>query len=329
MRYLVTGGAGFVGSHVVLALLDAGHDVAVLDDLSTGHRSAIPPGVPLFRVDLADYEATSGVLAQGPWDGVLHFAALSLVADSVEKPFYYLRHNGLTTLNLVEACVAHGVRKFVFSSTAALFGGADDCPSLISETASVEPGSPYGESKFMIERILHWADRIYGMRSACLRYFNAAGADPAGRAGEDHQPETHLIPLAIDAALGVRPALRLFGTDYPTHDGSCIRDYVHVADLADAHLKALAQIDERSVCYNVGTGRGYSNLEVIASVERVSGRAVPWNAAPRRDGDPVQLVADPALLRADTGWTPQFLELDQIVETALRWREKHPQGYAD
>ena len=326
MRYLVTGGAGFVGSHVVLALLDAGHEVAVIDNLSTGHRAAVPDGVSFFRVDLADYTATAEVVAQGPWDGVLHFAALSLVGDSMKNPLYYLRRNYFTALNLIEACVLHGVKKFVFSSTAALFGGADRA-GLIAETASIEPGSPYGESKFMIERVLHWAHEICGMHSGCLRYFNAAGADPLGRAGEDHRPETHLLPLTIDAALGRRPPLKLFGMDYPTRDGSCVRDYVHVADLADAHLKVLEQIDSGSVCYNVGNGHGYSNLEVLASVERVSGRKVPWEAAPRRGGDPARLVADSTLLRVDTGWTPRFAELDSIVETALRWRESHPQGY--
>lgn len=326
MRYLVTGGAGFVGSHAVLALLDAGHDVAVLDNLSTGYREAVPAGVPFHKVDLLDYAATSAVVAQGPWDGVLHFAALSLVGDSMRDPFHYLRQNYLTALNLVQTCVEHGVRKIVFSSTAALFGGPERLDP-IPETASVQPGSPYGESKLMIERVLHWADAIYGIRSACLRYFNAAGADPLGRAGEDHRPETHLIPLTIDAVLGRRSALKLFGTDYPTRDGSCVRDYIHVTDLADAHIRALAQIDHRSVTYNIGNGQGYSNLEVIQSVERVSGRKVPWEAAPRREGDPALLVANSATLRNDTGWTPRFGDIDSIVKTALRWRESHPDGY--
>ncbi|QDH16982.1 UDP-glucose 4-epimerase GalE [Swingsia samuiensis] len=326
MRYLITGGAGFVGSHVVLALLDAGHDVVVLDNLSTGHRKAVPLGVPFHHVDLLDYEATSAVVAQGPWDGVLHFAALSLVGESMRDPFYYLRQNYLTALNLVQSCVAHGVKKIVFSSTAALFGG-DERLDPIPETAIVQPGSPYGESKFMIERVLHWADSIYGLRSACLRYFNAAGADPFGRAGEDHRPETHLIPLTIDAALGRRPKLKLFGIDYPTKDGSCIRDYIHVTDLAEAHVKALAQIDDRSVVYNIGNGHGYSNLEVIQSVERVTGRKVPWEVGPRREGDPSLLVADSTTLRQETGWTPLFGDLDRIVETAFLWREKNPNGY--
>ncbi|EHH69650.1 UDP-glucose 4-epimerase GalE [Gluconobacter morbifer] len=328
MRYLVTGGAGFVGSHVVLALLDQGHDVVVLDNLSTGHRAAVPPGIPFHHVDLIDLDATRNVVSQGPWDGVLHFAALSLVGDSMREPFHYLRQNYLTALNLVQASAESGVKKIVFSSTAALFGGPERSAP-IPENAPVQPGSPYGESKFMIERVLYWADAIHGLRSACLRYFNAAGADPQGRAGEDHRPETHLIPLTIDAALERRPPLRLFGTDYPTPDGSCVRDYIHVTDLADAHIRALAQIDSRSVVYNIGNGHGYSNLEVIQSVERVSGRKVPWEAAPRRQGDPAMLVADSTTLRRETGWTPRFGELDRIVETALKWREAHPEGYQD
>lgn len=326
MRYLVTGGAGFVGSHVVLALLDAGHDVVVLDNLSTGYRKAVPAGVTFHKVDLLDYAATSAVVGQGAWDGVLHFAALSLVGDSMRDPFYYLRQNYLTALNLVQICVEHSVKKIVFSSTAALFGGPERLGP-IPETAPVQPGSPYGESKFMIERVLNWADAIYGLRSACLRYFNAAGADPQGRAGEDHRPETHLIPLTIDAALGRRSALKLFGTDYPTRDGSCIRDYIHVTDLADAHVRALGQIDHRSVTYNIGNGQGYSNLEVLQSVERVSGRKVPWEAAPRREGDPAFLVADSTALKNDTGWAPRFESIDSIVETALLWRKKNPNGY--
>lgn len=326
MRYLVTGGAGFVGSHVVLALLDAGHDVAVLDNFSTGHRAAVPEGVPVYHVDLMDDQATANVLGDKPWDGVLHFASLSLVGASMADSFHYLRQNYVTGLNLVQACAAHGVKKIVFSSTAALFGGPERAEP-IPETALVQPDSPYGESKFMVERILHWADRLYGVKSACLRYFNAAGADPHGRAGEDHRPETHLIPLAIDVALGRRSALRLFGTDYPTHDGSCIRDYIHVTDLADAHIRVLDQIGARSVVYNLGNGRGYSNLEVIQSVERVSGCKVAWEKAGRRPGDAAVLVADSTSLRQDTGWAPQWSTLDKIVETTLRWRKNNPEGY--
>jgi UDP-glucose 4-epimerase len=228
-------------------------------------------------------------------------------------------------MRLVEACVHFGVKRFVLSSTANLFGSPQRIP--IDETEAVDPGSPYGESKLMIERTLHWAGRIHGLRSACLRYFNAAGADPAGRAGEDHDPETHLIPLVIDAALGRRAEIAVFGSDYPTPDGTCVRDYIHVTDLADAHLRALARLDEQSVTYNLGNGAGHSVLEVIAAVERVSGRRVPVRLADRRAGDPAALVAASGRLRAETGWVPKYAELDRIVETALAWREAHPRGY--
>lgn len=326
MRCLVTGGAGFVGSHVALSLLDAGHEVVILDNLSTGHRAAVPPGARFVQGDLADAGSTDRVVAEGKWDAVLHFAALSLVGASMVEPYHYLRLNTLTSLNLIEACARHGVERFVFSSTAALFGG-EDRPPPITDDARIDPGSPYGESKFFIERALLWADRIHGMRHACLRYFNAAGADPQGRLGEDHRPETHLIPLTIDATLGRRPALKLFGNDYPTPDGTCIRDYIHVADLADAHIRAIGQLGDRSVTYNLGNGQGFSNLEVIQSVERVSGRAVPWDWAPRREGDPSVLVADSSRIRQDTGWTPRFADLETIIETAYCWRVAHPEGY--
>jgi UDP-glucose 4-epimerase len=326
MRYLVTGGAGFVGSHVVLALLDAGHTVAVLDNFSTGHHDAVPVGVQVHDMDLIDYKATARIVAQESWDAVLHFAALSLVGASMQDPFFYLRQNYLTSMNLIQACVDHGVKKFVFSSTAALFGGPERSTP-IAETALIQPSSPYGESKFMIERVLHWADQIYGLKSACLRYFNAAGADHKGRAGEDHRPETHLIPRAIDAVLDRGPALKLFGLDYPTRDGSCVRDYIHVTDLAEAHIRILDYINARSVVYNLGNGHGYSNLEVIQSVERVSGRKVPWEPAERRQGDSATLVADSTTLRRETGWLPRWGELDKIVETAFIWRQNNAGGY--
>lgn len=326
MRLLVVGGAGFVGSHVALSLLDAGHEVVILDNLSTGHRGAIPAGARFEEIDLADREATERLVAEGPWDAVLHFAALSLVGASMVEPYHYLRQNTLTSLNLIEACAKHGVRKFVFSSTAALFGG-EERSLPIDDTAPIDPGSPYGESKFFIERALLWADRIHGMRYACLRYFNAAGADQKGRLGEDHRPETHLIPLTIDAMLGRRPSLKLFGNDYATPDGTCIRDYIHVADLADAHIRSISRMDQGSVTYNLGNGTGFSILEVIRSVERVSGKNVPWDYAPRREGDPAILVADSTRIRKETGWTPAFADLDTIVSTAMNWRIAHPDGY--
>lgn len=324
-RYLVTGGAGYVGSHTVLALLDAGHEVTVYDNLRQGHREAVPPRVTLIEADIANTRRLDLVLGEGKWDAVFHFAALSLVGESMRDPFLYLMENAVGGMRLVEACVHYGIGRFVLSSTANLFGNPQRIP--IDENERVDPGSPYGESKLMIEQTLRWADRIHGLRSACLRYFNAAGADPDGRAGEDHTPETHLIPLVIDAALGRRPEIAVFGQDYDTPDGTCIRDYIHVTDLADAHLRALAKLDETSVTYNLGNGAGHSVLEVIRAVERVSGKTVPVRMAGRRPGDPAALVAASDRLRRETGWSPRFAELDKIVETALAWRLAHPQGY--
>ena len=325
-RYLVTGGAGYVGSHTVLALLDAGHEVTVYDNMRQGHREAVPDAVRLIEADIANTRRLDLVLGEARWDAVFHFAALSLVGESMQNPFLYLMENAVGGMRLIEACVHAGIRRFVLSSTANLFGNPQRIP--IDEEERIDPGSPYGESKLMIEQTLRWAGRIHGLNSACLRYFNAAGADPAGRAGEDHNPETHLIPLVIDAALGRRPEIAVFGSDYGTADGTCVRDYIHVSDLADAHLLALAQLDDRSVTYNLGNGAGHSVLEVIRSVERVSGRRVPVRMADRRPGDPAALVAASGKLRRETGWTPRFTELDRIVETALAWREAHPHGYA-
>jgi UDP-glucose 4-epimerase len=326
-RYLVTGGAGYVGSHLVLALLDAGHAVVVYDNLRQGHRAAVPQAAQLIEADIGNSRRLDLVLADGPWDAVFHFAALSLVGESMQKPLLYLIENAALGMRLIEACVQYGVRRFVLSSTANLFGSPSRMP--IGETEALDPGSPYGESKLMIERTLHWAGRIHGLRSACLRYFNAAGADPQGRAGEDHDPETHLIPLVIDAALGRRADIAVFGTDYPTPDGTCIRDYIHVTDLADAHLRALARLDETSVTYNLGNGAGHSVLDVISSVERVGGRKVPVRLAGRRPGDPAALVAASDLLRRETGWSPRYAALDDIVRTAWAWRDAHPDGYGD
>jgi UDP-glucose 4-epimerase len=325
-RYLVTGGAGFVGSHVVLALLDHGHDVVVFDNLSQGHRAAVPPAAGLVEGDLANNRVVGAVLADGPWEGVLHFAALSLVGESMKQPFRYLLENATNGIRLIEACVQHGIKHLVLSSTANLYGNAGDEP--IREDAVIDPGSPYGESKLMIEQALRWADRCCDLRSACLRYFNAAGADAGGRAGEDHEPETHLIPIVIDAALGRRAEIAVFGTDYPTPDGTCIRDYIHVADLADAHIRALNALDGGSVTYNLGTGKGNSVMEVIRSVERVGGRKVPIRLAERRAGDPAVLVAASNLIQRETGWRPHYTALDDIVRTAWAWREAHPHGYA-
>ncbi len=324
-RFLVTGGAGYVGSHTVLALLDRGEEVVVLDDLSKGHREALPARARLVAGRCDDRAKLAEAFALGPFDAVLHFAALSLVGESMREPLRYMAENLATTMAVADAAVKSGCRKFVMSSTAALFGFPERIP--IDEQQRLGPVSPYGESKLMCERALDWAERIHGLRFASLRYFNAAGADPLGRAGEDHDPETHLVPLAIDAALGLRGPLTVFGTDYPTPDGTGIRDYVHVTDLAEAHLRVLPLLEHRSVRYNLGNGTGYSVREVIETVGRVAGRPVPHVLGPRREGDPAVLVASSEKLRVETAWTPRFPGLEDIVRTAWAWRAAHPRGY--
>jgi UDP-glucose 4-epimerase len=326
-RFLVTGGAGYVGSHLVAALVERGDTVVVLDNLCTGHRAAVPPGVELVVADLADTDVVDALLAKGPWHAVFHFAGLIQVGESMRLPFRYLIDNGVNGMRLIEACVEHGVSRFVLSSTAALYGTPETVP--IPEDAPLDPQSPYGDGKWFLERTLHWAGLIHGLRYASLRYFNAAGADPAGRFGEDHRPESHLIPLVIDAALGRRPELEVYGSDYATPDGTCLRDYVHVTDLASAHLLALDRLDRGSITVNLGNGLGHSVLQVIDAVERVSGRKVPYRLCPRRPGDPAVLVASSEHAQRELRWRPRFADLDEIVRTALFWREAHPNGYAD
>jgi UDP-glucose 4-epimerase len=326
-RFLVTGGAGYVGSHLVAALVERGDAVVVLDNLRTGHRGAVPPGVPLIVADLADAGTVDAVLADGPWHAVFHFASLSQVGESMRLPFRYLIDNGVNGMRLIEACVRHDIMRFVLSSTAALYGTPKTVP--IPEDAPLHPESPYGDSKRILERALHWAERVHGLRYASLRYFNAAGADPAGRYGEDHRPETHLVPLVIDAALGRSGELDVYGDDYATPDGTCLRDYVHVTDLAEAHLLALDRLERGSITVNLGTGVGYSVLAVIGAVERVAARKVPYRICQRRAGDPAALVASSERARRDLGWRPRHADLDEIVRTALHWREAHPHGYAD
>lgn len=322
---LVTGGAGYVGSHAVASLRERGYGVVVIDDLSQGHRAAVPPGVELVVADLKDRAAVEGVFARARFDAVMHFAARSLVGESMVRPELYLNDNVTAANVLIETAVKAGVRKMVVSSTANLFGTPDRMP--IDEDTPIDPGSPYGESKYIMERLLVWADRCQGLRSACLRYFNAAGAHPDGTLGEDHSPETHLIPLVLDAAAGRRSHIEVFGDDYPTPDGTCVRDYVHVMDLADAHIRVLDALETRSVRYNLGTGTGYSVREVIAAVERVTGKKVPVKVGARRPGDPAILVASSARIRAELGWQPRFDRLDDIIATAWAWRARHPQGY--
>ena len=325
-RFLVTGGAGYVGSHLVAALLDRGDQVVVFDNLRTGHRAAVPPAARLVVGDLGDAEALEAVMVNGSWDAVFHFAALSQVGESMRMPMRYLLDNAANGIRLIDACVRHGVGRFVLSSTAALFNLQSDDP--IPEDAPIDPQSAYGDSKWIIERALRWAHEVHGLHAACLRYFNAAGADPAGRLGEDHRPESHLIPLVIDAALGRRPALDVFGDDYATADGTCIRDYVHVSDLAAAHLLAVEALAQGPVVWNLGNGAGHSVRQVIAAVERVSGLTVPHRVVARRDGDAAVLVASSQRAQ-QAGWRPIHGELDDIVATAFAWRHSHPNGYGN
>lgn len=322
---LVTGGAGYVGSHCVAALIERGHKVVVFDNLQQGHREAVVPSAQLVVGDLADKRAVQALFDGQRFDAVLHFAANSLVGESMQKPSLYLGDNVQNAVNLLDAATSSGVKRFVLSSTCALFGEPERVP--IDEEVRVAPGSAYGESKYLIERILAWYEKIHGLRYACLRYFNAAGAHPTIPIGEDHDPETHLIPIALNCALGQRPHMQIFGDDYPTADGTCIRDYVHVCDLADAHVRVLDAIHERSRHYNVGNGHGYSVKEVLDTVKRVTGVNFPVKIEARRAGDPPALVANSAKIIGDLGWKPRFASIDEIVATAWAWRKAHPRGY--
>ena len=318
---LVTGGAGYVGSHACKALAKAGHQPVVYDNLSRGHRQAVRWG-PLVKGDLHDGATLVASLRDHKIDAVMHFAAFAYVGESVSEPELYYRNNVAGTLSLLRAMRETGVGRLVFSSTCAVYGIPDAVP--IRETTPKAPLNPYGETKLAIERTLHWFGEGYGLRWAALRYFNAAGADPDGDIGEDHDPETHLIPLVLRAALGTGEPVGIFGTDYPTADGSAIRDYIHVADLADAHVRALDRLAAggENGALNLGTGSGCSVREVIAAVERVVGHKVPSQEAPRRPGDPPELVADPSLARTRLDWRPVCSDLDTIISTALAWERR-------
>jgi UDP-arabinose 4-epimerase len=325
---LVTGGAGYVGSHACKALASAGYRPVVYDNLSRGHREAVRWG-PLVEGDLHDRVRLGEALRAHQVSAVMHFAAFAYVGESVADPELYYRNNVGGTLALLGAMRAAGVHRIVFSSTCAVYGVPEMLP--IRETTAKAPLNPYGDTKLAIERALNWYAAAYGMRYIALRYFNAGGADPDGEIGEDHQPETHLIPLVLRAALGRAGPIEIYGTDYPTPDGTAIRDYIHVSDLADAHLRALSHLAAGgdSAALNLGTGKGSSVREMIAAVERIGGRKVPHREVARRPGDPPELVADPALARAQLGWQPRHSDLDTIIGTALAWetrslRPPHP-----
>ena len=324
---LVTGGAGYIGSHTAKALARSGRRAVVFDNLSAGHRAAVRWG-DLVAADLHDTEALRRTIRARGVGAVMHFAALTSVAESVRDPAAYYRENLEATLGLLRVMVEEDVRRLIFSSTAAVFGEPRETP--ITEAHDTRPINAYGETKLAVERALGHFDRAYGLRSVALRYFNAAGADPDGEIGEDHRPEPHLIPLAIAAAAGGEP-LRVFGADYPTPDGTCLRDYVHVTDLAEAHVLALAHLESggASARYNLGNGHPFSVKEVVAAVERVTGLRVPCAAGPRRDGDPSVLFASSERIRRDLGWRPSISSLDEIVRTAWQWHAAHPRGYGD
>ena len=318
---LVTGGAGYVGAHGCKALAEAGYQPVVYDNLVHGHEAAVRWG-PLERGELSDRVRLDEVFGRYKPQAVMHFAAFTAVGESVADPGKYYRNNVAGSLSLFEATVAHGVGQLVFSSTAATYGLPARIP--ITEDEPNNPINPYGRSKLMVEQMLFDFERAHGLKSAIMRYFNAAGASPDGEIGEIHDPETHLIPLALDAIVGRGPALTVFGTDYPTPDGTCIRDYIHVGDLADAHVRALDRLADGAVtrAYNLGTGSGVSVREILDAAERITGRAVPHRFGPRREGDPPVLVSDASRARGELGWQPQMSDIDTIVATAWAWHQR-------
>jgi UDP-glucose 4-epimerase len=319
MRILVTGGAGYIGGTVARILLAGGHEVTIYDNLCHSKASAVPSEAEFVEGDLADRTVLLATLKLGRFDGVMHFAALIEAGESMQRPEIYFRNNTAGTLSLLEAMLATGHNRLVFSSTAACYGEPASIPIL--EDAKLEPTNAYGESKLLVEHMLRWFNRVHGFRYASLRYFNVAGAIEGY--GEAHEPESHLIPLVLDVALGRRQNIKIFGSDYPTLDGTCVRDYIHVRDLADAHLLALAALGTRDrVIYNIGNGQGFTVREVIESVRRVTGRPIPVEECPRREGDPAVLVASSEKIKRELGWQPKFADLDTIIASAWEWHQK-------
>jgi UDP-glucose 4-epimerase len=326
MRVLVTGGAGYIGSVVVEELLHDGHEIVAYDNLAKGHRDSISPKVKLIEEDLLETERLSEALRTHAIEAVIHMAADSLVGESVQKPEKYYRTNVAGGLSLLDAMKDAGVKRLVFSSTAAVYGEPEKQP--IEETDATNPTNPYGETKLAFERALRWYDHAHGMRYASLRYFNAAGASE--RCGEWHDPETHLIPLVLQAAIGRRPRVDIYGDDYPTRDGTCVRDYIHVIDLARAHVLALGILNDRSAIYNLGCGGdGYTVKDVIDVAAEVTGREIPTKIVGRRAGDPAVLIASSSRIKTDLGWSPKFQDMRKIVDSAWQWLQAHPRGYRE
>jgi UDP-glucose 4-epimerase len=325
MRVLVSGGAGYIGSVTTENLIKAGHDVMVFDNLSQGHRAAVHPQAKFVKGDLADPKVIADTVRDHRPDAIMHFASHTLVGESMQNPFLYIGDNVTNGLNLLRAAMDFEVKRFILSSTANLFDNPVRIP--IDETAAIIPGSPYGESKYILERFLFWLEKTHGLRYACLRYFNAAGATE--ERGEDHNPEMHLIPIVLQVAQGKRENVTIFGSDYETRDGTCIRDYVHVADLASAHILALEALDSGSRTYNLGNGNGFTVKEVVETARKITGHAVPIKVGTRRLGDPPTLVAGSWKIQKELGWKPAFQDLHSIVESAWRWHQKFPCGYQD
>lgn len=324
MKVLVTGGAGYIGSIVTAELIKRGHQVVVYDNLSHGFRGAIPKKIDLVVGDVADKVNLTRIITTVGIDAVMHMASFIEAGESMKVPEKYFRNNSAATLALLEVLLETGVKKLVFSSTAALYGDPESTP--IKEDDPLRPTNAYGESKLLVERMLHWFNRVHGIRYASLRYFNAAGA--AAELGEAHKPESHLIPLVLQVALGQRDIVNINGSDYKTHDGTCVRDYIHVLDLADAHVLALEALERRpQLIYNLGNGRGFSVREVIETARKVTGHKIPAIEAPRRPGDPAILVASSERIQSELGWQPKYAELETIISTAWDWHRTHPNGY--
>ena len=328
MAILVTGGAGYIGSHTVADLLERGEEVVVIDNLLTGHREALLGG-KLYEGDLRDKELLTRIFAENEITAVIHFAASSLVGESMQNPFKYYDNNVYGAMCLLDAMQQAGVKKIVFSSTAATYGEPEKVP--IEESDRTEPANVYGETKLMMERMMNWFDKVHGIRYVALRYFNAAGAHTSGKIGEDHRPESHLIPLVLQTALGQREFISVCGEDYPTEDGTCVRDYIHVSDLADAHIKSVEYLnnDGASNVFNLGNGQGFSVKQVIETAVKVTGRDIPVKFEARRSGDPAVLVASSDKARSVLGWKPSYNQLEDIISGAWQWHESHPQGYGD